>query len=94
MTITAAIVLYSVIWFMVFFVVLPLRLVTQGETGEIVPGTPRSAPAEAQIGRKAKITTLWATLIFVVVAGVILSGWITVRDLDWVGRMDPVAAGE
>jgi predicted secreted protein len=94
MTITAAIVLYSVIWFMVFFVVLPLRLVTQGETGEIVPGTPRSAPAEAQIGRKAKITTLWATLIFVVVAGVILSGWITVRDLDWFGRMDPVAAGE
>ena len=94
MTITAAIVLYSVIWFMVFFVVLPLRLVTQGETGEIVPGTPRSAPAEAQIGRKAKITTLWATLIFVVVAGVILSGWITVRDLDWFGRMDPVVAGE
>ena len=94
MTITEAIVLYSVIWFMVFFVVLPLRLVTQGETGEIVPGTPRSAPAEAQIGRKAKITTLWATLIFVVVAGVILSGWITVRDLDWFGRMDPVAAGE
>ncbi|MFN9938474.1 MAG: DUF1467 family protein, partial [bacterium] len=86
--------LYSVIWFMVFFVVLPLRLVTQGETGEIVPGTHRSAPAEAQIGRKARITTLWATLIFVVVAGVILSGWVTVRDLDWFGRMDPVAAGE
>jgi predicted secreted protein len=94
MTITAAIVLYSVIWFMVFFVVLPLRLVTQGETGEIVPGTHRSAPAEAQIGRKARITTLWATLIFVVVAGVILSGWVTVRDLDWFGRMDPVEAGE
>ena len=94
MTITAAIVLYSVIWFMVFFVVLPLRLVTQGETGEIVPGTHRSAPAEAQIGRKARITTLWATLIFVVVAGVILSGWVTVRDLDWFGRMDPVEVGE
>ena len=94
MTITAAIVLYSVIWFMVFFVVLPLRLVTQGETGEIVPGTHRSAPAEAQIGRKARISSLWATLIFVVVAGVILSGWVTVRDLDWFGRMDPVEAGE
>jgi predicted secreted protein len=88
MTITAAIVLYSVIWFMVFFVVLPLRLVTQGETGEIVPGTPRSAPAEAQIGRKAKITTLWATLIFVVVAGVILSGWITIADIDLLGRLN------
>jgi predicted secreted protein len=94
MTITAALVLYSVIWFMVFFVVLPLRLVTQGEAGDVVPGTPRSAPAEAQIGRKAKITTLWATALFIVIAGVILSGWISVRDLDWFGRMDPVPAGE
>jgi predicted secreted protein len=89
MTITAALVLYSVIWFMVFFVVLPLRLVTQGEAGEVVPGTPQSAPANAQIGRKARITTLWATALFVIIAGVILSGWITVRDLDWFGRMDP-----
>lgn len=94
MTITAALVLYSVIWFMVFFVVLPLRLVTQGEAGEVVPGTPRSAPAEAQIGRKARITTLWATVLFILIAGVILSGRIGVRDLDWFGRMDPVPAAE
>jgi predicted secreted protein len=94
MTITAALVLYSVIWFMVFFVVLPLRLVTQGEAGEVVPGTPQSAPANAQIGRKARITTLWATGLFVVIAGVILSGWITVRDLDWFGRMDPLPAAQ
>jgi predicted secreted protein len=89
MTITAALVLYSVIWFMVFFIVLPLRLVTQGEAGNIVPGTPQSAPSDAQIGRKAKITTLWATVLFVIIAGVIMSGWISVRDLDWFGRMDP-----
>jgi predicted secreted protein len=94
MTITAAIVLYSVIWFMVFFVVLPLRMVTQDEAGEVVPGTPRSAPAEAQIGRKAKITTLWATGLFVIIAGVIVSDVISVRDLDWFGRMDPVAGEE
>jgi predicted secreted protein len=92
MTITAAIVLYSVIWFMTFFVVLPLRLVTQGEAGEVVPGTHRSAPSDAQIKRKAKITTIWATILFVIIAGVIVSGAITVRDLDWFGRMDPVQA--
>lgn len=90
MTITAAIVLYSVIWFMTFFVVLPLRLVTQGEAGEVVPGTPQSAPSDAQIGRKAKITTMWATVLFVIIAGVIVSDVISVRDLDWFGRMDPV----
>ncbi|MAY31868.1 MAG: hypothetical protein CMM86_04625, partial [Rhodovulum sp.] len=38
MTITAAIVLFAVIWFMVLFVTLPVRLRTQGDVGEIVPG--------------------------------------------------------
>jgi predicted secreted protein len=91
MTITAALVLFAVIWFMVFFVVLPLRLVTQGEAGDVVPGTHRSAPADAQIGRKARITTLWASLLFIIIAGIIVSGVISVRDIDWFGRMDPVA---
>ncbi len=92
MTISAAIVLFAVIWFMVFFVVLPLRMVTQGEAGSVVPGTPQSAPADVQIGRKARITTYWALAVWAVVAGIILSGVISVRDIDWFGRMDPVAA--
>jgi predicted secreted protein len=84
---TSALVLFAVIWFMVFFVVLPLRLTTQGEDGEIVPGTHASAPADAQIKRKAKITTIWAIGLWIVIAGTILSGLITVRDLDWFDRM-------
>jgi hypothetical protein len=39
--------------------------------------------------RKAWITTLIATPIWAVIVGVILSGWITVADLDWFGRMKP-----
>lgn len=50
MGITSALVLFAVVWFMTFFVVLPLRLTTQGEAGEVVPGTHKSAPADAQIG--------------------------------------------
>ncbi|MBO6854325.1 MAG: DUF1467 family protein [Marivivens sp.] len=84
---TSALVLFAVIWFMVFFIVLPLRLTTQGEDGEIVPGTHASAPADAQIKRKAKITTIWAIGLWIVIAGTILSGLITVRDLDWFNRM-------
>ena len=83
----SGLVLFLVIWFMVLFVVLPLRLTTQGEAGEVVPGTHKSAPANAQIGRKAKITTVWALGIWAIVAGTILSGAITVRDLDWFQRM-------
>ncbi|MBR2656597.1 MAG: DUF1467 family protein [Loktanella sp.] len=87
MGITSGIVLFMVIWSMVFFIVLPLRMVSQGDTGEIVPGTHSSAPADAQVGRKAKITTMWAVPIWCVIAGVILSGAITVRDIDMFNRM-------
>ena len=75
----SALVLFAVVWSMVFFIVLPLRMTSQGDVGEIVPGTHASAPADAQIGRKAKITTLWALPIWAIIAGTILSGAISVR---------------
>jgi predicted secreted protein len=87
MGITSALVLFAVVWFMTFFIVLPLQLKTQGEAGEVVPGTHKSAPADAQVGRKARITTYWAIPIWSVLTFVILSGWISVRDLDWFDRM-------
>ena len=92
MTITAAIVLFSVTWFLVFFIVLPLRLVTQGDAGEVVPGTPASAPLGFVVARKARITTLVTIVLWLIFAGIIGSGWISVRDLDWFGRMSPPTA--
>ena len=89
MTITAAIVLFAVCWFMVFFIVLPLRFVSQGDVGEVVPGTPKSAPAGDIVVRKAKITTVVATLIWGLLCAIILSGWITVRDIDVKHIMPP-----
>jgi predicted secreted protein len=87
-SITAAFVLFAVIWFMVLFVVLPLSLVTQGEAGEIVPGTPAGAPHVLNLRRKFRLTTLWAIGIFAVVASVIVWGPWTVEDIDWFDRMD------
>jgi len=92
MSIMSAIVLFAVIWFMVFFVVLPLNLTTQGDAGRIVPGTHASSPAGAVVARKARITTIWAVLLFVIIGGVILTGWISVADLDWFHRMGRNAA--
>jgi predicted secreted protein len=89
MSITGAIVLYSVTWFMTLFCVLPYRTVSQDEAKDIVPGTPPGAPAGAVMQRKAWITTLIATPIWLVVVAIILSGWISVADLDWFGRMKP-----
>lgn len=89
MTITAAFVMYAVTWFMTFFVVLQIRPQSQRDAGEVEPGTPPGAPAGEIVGRKAKLTTLIATPIWAVICGIILSGWITLADLDWFGRMGP-----
>lgn len=90
MSITSAIVLYAVIWFMTFFIAIPIRLKTQGDMGEVVPGTHAGAPEHHHLKKKAWITTFIATVLWVVIATIILSGWITVRDFDWMNRMPPL----
>lgn len=90
MGVTSALVLLAVVWFMTFFVVLPLRLETQGDKGEVVPGTHKSAPAGNVVARKARLTTYWAIPIWAVLATIILSGVITVRDFDFMNRMPPL----
>lgn len=94
MGITSAIVLFAIIWFMTFLIVLPLGNVTQGDTGEVEPGTHRSAPVDARIGAKARLTTIWAVALWLVIAGGILYSGIGVRDLDWFGRLPPREAAE
>ncbi len=93
MSITAVIVVYAVTWFMVFFIVLPLRLTTQGDAGKVEPGTPAGAPAGFVVRRKAFITTIVATLVWALICGVILSGTVTIRDIDFMHRMDTPAGG-
>ena len=83
----SGLVLLAVIWTVVFFIVLPLRLETQCEAGEIVPGTHASSPANFSFKRKARLTTMWAVPIWIVIAGTILSGAISIRDIDWFERM-------
>lgn len=88
MSITGAIVLYSITWFITLFCVLPYRTVSQDEANDIVPGTPPGAPAGDVMRRKAWVTTLIATPVFVIITAVVLSGWITIADLDWFHRMN------
>ncbi|MEX0279723.1 MAG: DUF1467 family protein [Arenibacterium sp.] len=88
MGIVSGLVLYLVIWFLTFFVVLPIRTKTQGDVGEIVPGTHAGAPAEHNLKKKALVTSIAALVIWAIVAYIILSGVISVRDFDWFGRMD------
>ncbi len=89
MTFTGAVVLYAVFWFLTFYIVLQVRTRTQAESEqEVVPGTPPGAPAVEDVGRSARIATLYATVIWAVVAGIIMSGWITLEDIDFFDRLD------
>ena len=89
MGITSGIVLFAVIWFMTFLCVIPIRLTTQGDIGEVVPGTHAGSPEVHNLKKKAWITTGISAVLWIIIASVILSGAITVRDLDWFQRMGP-----
>lgn len=91
MTISAALVLFSVIWFMTLFIVLPIKLVTQGDEGEIVPGTHAGSPARLHLKKRMWITTGIAVVLWIIIAGVILSGAVTLRDIDLFTRFGPDA---
>lgn len=82
MGITSGIVLFAVIWFMTFLCIIPLRLQTQGDLGKIVPGTHAGSPEVHNLKRKALLTTAVSAVLWAIIAGVILSGAITVADID------------
>jgi predicted secreted protein len=88
MGITSALVLFAVIWFLTLFIVLPIRIQTQGDKGEIVPGTHAGSPEVHHMRAKLRWTTLIAAVLWCIIAGIIVSGWITIEDIDWFNRMN------
>ncbi len=86
MTLFSGFVLYAVLWFLTLFVVLPVRLTTQGEAGQIVPGTPESAPHEPQMRRRLKITTAISLVLWVVIASIIIFEMIGIEQMDFFRR--------
>ncbi|MDX2289348.1 MAG: DUF1467 family protein [Hyphomicrobiaceae bacterium] len=66
MSVTFAIAVYFIIWWMVLFAVLPFGLRTQEEDGEVVPGTPESAPTAPRMLRIFAINTVVATIVFAI----------------------------
>ncbi|MEL6768691.1 MAG: DUF1467 family protein [Pseudomonadota bacterium] len=85
MSVTSAIVFFAVVWALVFYMVNPFWQRSQEEEGEIVPGTPASAPASQRLGFKAVLTTCIAAVIFSVIFYVIEWEVITMADLERFG---------
>ena len=68
LTLTGSIGLYFVVWWIVLFAILPVRIRSQAEAGEVVAGTEPGAPANPALFEKAIWTTIAADLVFCLIA--------------------------
>jgi len=81
MSLTLGIAVYFIIWWTVLFAVLPIGVRTQDEEGDVVPGTPESAPAAFKLLRVLLLNTLVASIVFAGVWLVITYHLIPIEDL-------------
>jgi predicted secreted protein len=59
------------LWFITLFAVLPFFAKTQDEAGEVVPGTPGSAPHKINLLQVFLVNTVVAVITFAIVYAVI-----------------------
>ena len=85
----SGLVLFLVIWFMTFLVILPIKVQTQGDLGEIVPGTHAGSPEHHHLRKKIWITTGVSVVLWAIVAGLMLPGTVTLDDVDLYKRFGP-----
>ena len=83
MGITSALVLYAVIWWLTFLVLLPFRVKTQGDLGQIEPGTHAGAPEIHHTKKKAWLAVWIAAALWAIIAGIIVSEIIVVSELPF-----------
>ena len=71
--------LYFMIWWIVLFAVLPFGVYTQGESGDVVPGTPASAPAAPRMLKIFLINSVVAAVVFAIVWSALEYDWLGLR---------------
>ena len=65
MTITSAIVLLSVYWFIILFIVLPINVTTQNDERNVIEGTAPSSPVNPNLKQKFSITTIVSVILWI-----------------------------
>ena len=65
MTITSIIVLLSVYWFIILFIVLPINVTTQNDERNVIEGTAPSSPVNPNLKRKFFITTIVSIILWI-----------------------------
>ena len=94
MQLTSIIAIYALFWVMCAFVLLPFGVKTADEAGvEKVPGQADSAPANFRPSRVMFRATLVAAVLTAFFVANYTQGWITVEDIDLLGRLAPPPKG-
>jgi predicted secreted protein len=70
---SVAVATFFCLWFITLFAVLPFFAHTQDEAGEVVPGTPESAPHNVNLVKVFLVNTVVAIVAFAGVYAVIAS---------------------
>ncbi len=81
MTITGAIVLFAVFWFLALYMILPLFVRSQDEAGEVEPGTSAGAPDQPMMKKKLIWTTVAAVVMWIIAYSIIEADIISVADI-------------
>ncbi|KQP42360.1 hypothetical protein ASF49_00400 [Methylobacterium sp. Leaf104] len=66
LTVFGALALYFVVWWTLLFVILPLRNQVETDPERIVPGQDPGAPAAPRLREKAILTSVLASVVFLV----------------------------
>ena len=81
MSITGSLIVYILIWWIVFFSVLPIGIQSQNKKFEnTLRGNDIGAPKNPNIGKKFVITTLITTLAFFGIYYIVINGYFNLRE--------------
>lgn len=82
MSLSTALAIYFIIWWVVLFAVLPWGVRSQAEEGNVTAGTDPGAPVLPQLGVKLLWTTIVSAVVFGLSAVAYANGWITLEMLN------------
>lgn len=81
MSLTLGIAIYIVTWWTLLFAILPLGVRTQGDAGEVVPGTPASAPVKPRFLWIIGVNTLVSTIVFAIIWSAVVYQWLPLETI-------------
>ena len=81
MGITGSIIVYVMIWWIIFFSILPVGIISNKEVfRDSIEGTDPGAPKNPKIGKKFFITTIITSILFIMIYYTVDLGFFNLRN--------------